>query len=104
MYTSLIDSENFDVDAQKIHQLVIDYLICCGYKEAAEQLCADAQIDFTIADTLEQRNNIRTSIVNGDLELALQQIEEVAPNLLQKNSKLHFKLLQQLLVELIRKK
>lgn len=92
------------VDTQKIHELVIDYLICCGYKEAAEKLCEDAQINFSAGGTLEQRNNIRTIIVNGDLELALKQIEEVAPNLLQQNPKLNFKLLQQLLVELIRKK
>lgn len=99
-----MDTNYYDVDSQKIHKLVIDYLICCGYKEAAELLCQDAQINFSIAGTLEQRNNIRTTIVSGDLESAINQIEEVAPNLLQHNPHLNFKLLQQLLVELIRKK
>jgi hypothetical protein len=55
-------------------------------------------------DTLEQRNSIRDAIISGDLETALKYINEIAPNLLSGNQKLHFKLLRQQLVELIRKK
>lgn len=99
---------NDDVDPKKIHDLVVDYLVCCGYKEAAETLCADANIKnkdiIPHANTLEQRNNIRTAIVNGELQESVNQIEAVAPTLLKMNSTLHFKLLRQQLVELIREK
>lgn len=98
-----------DVEPNKLHDLVVDYLICGGYYEAAQLLCEDAKIKYpeesTInVDTLEKRNAIRNSIVTGDLESTLVQIEELAPNLLSTNSELHFKLLRQQLVELIRKK
>lgn len=98
-----------DVEPNKLHDLVVDYLICCGYHEAAQLLCEDAKIKYPQesvinVDTLEKRNTIRNSIVTGDLESALAQIEELTPQLLSENSELHFKLLRQQLVELIRKK
>lgn len=70
------------MDPQKLHELVVDYLICEGYQEAAELLCADAQMKPASImentapnlESLEQRNNIRNAIVNGNLEEALKQV------------------------------
>uniref|UniRef100_A0A915DGZ7 CTLH domain-containing protein n=1 Tax=Ditylenchus dipsaci TaxID=166011 RepID=A0A915DGZ7_9BILA len=106
-YQSFMSSVSDDVDPVKLQELVVDYLICTGYQEAADQLCSEIPFpkeNTPSADSLEQRNNIRNSIVNGDLEGALQQIQELAPNLLEENGRLHFKLLRQQLIELIRKK
>lgn len=57
------------IDSKKIHELVVDYLVCEGYREAAELLCADAELKFPKEDVenLDRRNAIRNSIVNGDI-------------------------------------
>ena len=77
----------------------------------AELLVADADLPTpkppTVggtknSDTLEQRNAIRGAIIAGDLEVALKLVNELTPNLLSSSPKLHFKLLRQQLVELIR--
>lgn len=99
-----------DVAPQKLHDLVVDYLICEGYREAAEMLCADAEMKFPKPDeadnldTLEARNEIRNAIVNGEIETAMELINKIAPELLPNDTKLHFQLLRQQLVELIRRK
>lgn len=99
-----------DVSPQKLHDLVVDYLICEGYREAAELLCADAEMklpkpeEAENLDTLEARNEIRNAIVNGEIENATELINKLAPELLPSDKKLHFQLLRQQLVELIRRK
>ncbi|KAI1719575.1 glucose-induced degradation protein 8 like protein [Ditylenchus destructor] len=106
-YNNFMSSVSDDVDPQKLHELVLDYLVCSGYQEAAELLCAEMKYpkeNVPNVESLEQRNNIRNAIVSGELECALSQIEELAPNLLEQNGQLHFKLLRQQLIELIRKK
>lgn len=80
--------------------------------EAAELLCADAEMKLNTsgpssppsAESLEKRNQIRNHIVAGELEAAMREIEALAPELLRSDSRIHFKLLRQQLVELIRAK
>lgn len=55
-------------------------------------------------ETLNERSAIHNCIINGDIETAIRLIGEIAPNLLNSNQKLQFKLLRQQLVELIRNK
>lgn len=55
-------------------------------------------------DTLDQRNAIRNAVVQGDIESALNLVNGLTPTILENNPKLHFKLLRQQLVELIRNK
>ena len=109
-YSSFVEEGSDDFDPRKVHELVIDYLICNGYKESAELLCADAEMAFPSrncaisVDTLEKRDRIRHAIVSGDLESAITQIKVLSPQLLTTDTSLHFKLLRQQLVELIRDK
>ncbi len=56
------------------------------------------------AETLEKRNQIRNHIVSGEMEEAMRKIEALAPELLKSDERIHFKLLRQQLVELIRAK
>jgi len=109
-YNSFIDDVSEDLNPRKIHELVIDYLICNGYKEPAEFLRVDAEINFPSRetapnmDTLDERNAIRDAIVSGDLEGAIDKIKQLTPTFLATNTTMHFKLLRQQLVELIRNK
>nr|CAD2147948.1 unnamed protein product [Meloidogyne enterolobii] len=116
---------NEEYNSVKLHELVIEYLVFSGYKEAADLLIKDAELsppsdtnqlkkndlsDQKIlentknVDTLNERSAIHNCIINGDIETAIRLIGEIAPNLLNSNQKLQFKLLRQQLVELIRNK
>lgn len=112
-FNMFVGESSEDFDSVKLHELVVEYLIFSGYKEAAELLVKDADLPSPIqpvvaniknVDTLEQRNEIRNAIIIGDLETALKLINQITPNLLNSNQKLQFKLLRQQLVELIRNK
>uniref|UniRef100_A0A914EI91 CTLH domain-containing protein n=1 Tax=Acrobeloides nanus TaxID=290746 RepID=A0A914EI91_9BILA len=105
-FSTFLSTMHSEVDSKKVHELVVDYLICEGYREAAELLCVDADMKFPKEDVenLDRRNAIRNSIVNGDIALALEQINDVVPDLLKNNIKLNFQLIRQQLVEVIRNK
>ncbi|KIW90736.1 uncharacterized protein Z519_08519 [Cladophialophora bantiana CBS 173.52] len=81
----------------------MDYLITEGYPSAAEKFAAEANIqpkaDFSC---IQERVQIRESIHRGDLQAAIELINELNPELLDTDKKLHFSLLRLQLVELIR--
>jgi hypothetical protein len=102
---------------QDMNQLVMDFLVQEGYKEGALQFqkeagitgkytfhankhCA-ADIDFGLIDS---RNEVRVLIEAGKVEEATRKINEINPELLEKNSHLYFKLKKQQLIELIKAK
>ncbi|KAI3422076.1 Glucose-induced degradation complex subunit [Globodera pallida] len=112
-FNLFMDEASEDFDSNKLHELVVEYLVFSGYKEAAEMLVEDAELPSlnttAIAtsknvDTLEKRNAIRNAVISGSVESALFLVNEIAPTLLGNNATLHFKLLRQQLVELIRNK
>uniref|UniRef100_A0A7E4VTM6 LisH domain-containing protein n=1 Tax=Panagrellus redivivus TaxID=6233 RepID=A0A7E4VTM6_PANRE len=93
-------------DSEKTIGLVVDFFICEGYRETVEMLCAESTAEFTETEKqcLNKRYEIRTSIVNGEIAKAITQIQDYVPSLLADNPKVHFQLLRQQLVELIREK
>lgn len=93
-------------DSEKVIGLAVDFLICEGYREAAELLCSESKMEFPEKEKagLHKRYEIRTSIVNGDISRAVEQIQEYVPELLDSHPRVHFQLLRQQLVELIREK
>ncbi|KAL7073354.1 hypothetical protein ACQ4LE_006946 [Meloidogyne hapla] len=112
-FNNLFGDATEEFDSVKLHELVVEYLVFSGYKEAADLLIKDAELPppnpptletTKNVDTLNERSAIHNSIVNGDIETALNLIGVIAPTLLTSNQKLQFKLLRQQLVELIRNK
>ncbi|KAL2409764.1 hypothetical protein ABEF95_003205 [Exophiala dermatitidis] len=86
-----------------VNNLIMDYLITEGYPSAAEKFASEANIqpkaDFTF---IQERVQIRDSIYRGDLQAAIELINELNPELLDLDKRLHFSLLRLQLVELIR--
>ncbi|KAK5059817.1 hypothetical protein LTR84_009700 [Exophiala bonariae] len=86
-----------------VNNLIMDYLITEGYPSAAQKFAAEANIqpksDFS---DIQERVQIRESIHRGDLQVAIELINELNPDLLDTDKKLHFSLLRLQLVELIR--
>ena len=89
----------------EMNKMVMNFLILEGYKEAAicfsQEANLPAEIDWVLID---QRIVIRKLILDGLIEEAIKQINELNPEILDKNSSLLFELKKQQLIELIKAK
>ncbi|CAJ0950006.1 unnamed protein product, partial [Mesorhabditis belari] len=85
-------------------RVVLEFLINEGYKEAAEALCLDTGIELPKeeADYLDARVTIRAAIEEGRVDEAITKVNELCPQLLCENPTIHFLLMQQNLIEMIR--
>ncbi|GAA99923.1 uncharacterized protein L969DRAFT_59941 [Mixia osmundae IAM 14324] len=91
------------ISPDDLNRLVMDYLVVEGYKDAAQTFCRESgiapRIDF---DSIAERLHIRQAIQRGDIEEALQKVNDMNPEILDTNPELFFHLQQQRLIELIR--
>ncbi|KAJ5674231.1 hypothetical protein N7462_009670 [Penicillium macrosclerotiorum] len=86
-----------------INYLVMDYLITNGYPAAANKFAVEANIQLrTDSESIQERVDIRTAIHSGDIQAAVEKINELNPQILDEDPSLHFSLLRLQLVELIR--
>ncbi|KAJ5762156.1 uncharacterized protein N7511_005538 [Penicillium nucicola] len=86
-----------------INYLVMDYLITNGYPAAANKFAVEANIKLrTDLESIQERVEIRTAIYSGDIQSAVEKINELNPQILDEDPSLHFALLRLQLVELIR--
>ncbi|KAK9481357.1 CTLH/CRA C-terminal to lish motif domain-containing protein [Lipomyces japonicus] len=81
----------------------MNYLITEGYKSAADRFAQEANLSHTVAlDSISDRMQIRDAIHAGNVQGAIEKINELNPELLDANPELHFSLLRLQLIELIR--
>ncbi|KAF3904191.1 hypothetical protein AA313_de0210027 [Arthrobotrys entomopaga] len=86
-----------------MNTLVMNYLIIGGYPSAAVKFAQEANIDPQVdLESIHQRNRICTSIHEGNIQSAIEMINDSEPDLLQTHPRLHFALLRLQLIELIR--
>lgn len=86
-----------------INFVIMDYLINEGYPSAAAKFAKEANIrPYADTESIQQRVDIRNAIHAGDIQLAIERINELNPQILDTNAELHFSLLRLQLVELIR--
>uniref|UniRef100_A0A1I7XIG7 CTLH domain-containing protein n=1 Tax=Heterorhabditis bacteriophora TaxID=37862 RepID=A0A1I7XIG7_HETBA len=114
-------------NSQELGKLVVDYLISEGYREvllivysiknkdiglyilcyfqAAELLCNEAGLELPKNDikNLDARMSIRNAIIEGRLDDAIREVSELCPTLLEENREVRFHLMQQNLIEMIRR-
>lgn len=63
-----------------INHLVMDYLITNGYPAAANKFAVEANIQPKAdADTIQARVEIRTAIHSGNIQSAIERINELNP-------------------------
>ncbi|OIW32378.1 hypothetical protein CONLIGDRAFT_642100 [Coniochaeta ligniaria NRRL 30616] len=87
-----------------INSLILDYLMMEGYPKAAEKFSKEANLQEQQEDSeIAERREIQNAIHNGDIEVAIAGLNQLDPEILDKESRLHFSLLRLQLVELIRK-
>ncbi|KAI8988749.1 CTLH/CRA C-terminal to lish motif domain-containing protein [Pilobolus umbonatus] len=91
------------VNKQDLNQLVMNYLIVEGYKDAAEQFSSESGLAPTVdLQSIQERMDIRRAIQSGDIDTAIDLVNDLNPEILDTNPKLFFHLQQQRLIEYIR--
>ncbi|KAK0714791.1 CTLH/CRA C-terminal to lish motif domain-containing protein [Lasiosphaeris hirsuta] len=94
-----------DVKSPKsdINALILDYLTMEGYPKAAAKFSKEANLrPQQDGPLITARQEIKDAILNGNIEVAITALNELEPEILDKDPKLHFSLLRLQLVELIR--
>ncbi|KAL1597812.1 hypothetical protein SLS60_008299 [Paraconiothyrium brasiliense] len=84
--------------------LVMDYLISHGYPRTAAKFAKEAGVPTHLLEeeSIEARVEIRHAIHKGDIDTAINKINDLDPQILDKDPALHFALLRLQLIELIR--
>ncbi|CAG0880443.1 unnamed protein product [Darwinula stevensoni] len=94
----------FYVCRSDMNKLIMNYLITEGFREAAEKFQVEGGIKAPVlSGSMDDRIRVRDSIQNGYLQEARELLNQLHPELLDDNRLLRFHLLQQELIELIRK-
>jgi len=86
-----------------INTVIMDYLIKEGYPDSAQKFAVEANIkQRPDEESIRTRVDIRNAIHSGDIQSAIERINELNPEILDLDSSLHFALLRLQLIELIR--
>jgi len=86
-----------------INALILDYLTAEGYPSAADRFSKEANLKpLEQQDSVVIRDQIKHDIHLGNIQNAIEAINEVNPQILDSDSSLHFALLRLQLIELIR--
>ncbi|GAA5871236.1 hypothetical protein JCM8547_007232 [Rhodosporidiobolus lusitaniae] len=101
-----------NVTKDDLNLLVANYLFTEGYLSAAEHFSREAGFDTSTShagaaalgdvDSIKRRMDIRRAVLKGDVEDALEKVVDMDVEILDLDPSLHFHLLQQQLIELIR--
>ncbi|KAI5848239.1 CTLH/CRA C-terminal to lish motif domain-containing protein [Tricharina praecox] len=105
-YASDFERRVDEVNVSKSHlnHLVMNYLINEGYQKAAMNFAKEAGIQpHADMPAMDERINIRNDIHCGNIQLAIERINCLHPEILDTDPSLHFSLLRLQLIELIRK-
>lgn len=69
-----------DISGRDINYVIMDYLINEGYPSAAAKFAKEANIQPSVdSDAIQQRVDIRNAIHAGDVQLAIERINELNP-------------------------
>ncbi|KAG8365488.1 hypothetical protein BUALT_Bualt18G0110000 [Buddleja alternifolia] len=94
-----------DVKVRKedTNQLVMNFLVTEGYVDAAEKFRAESgtEPDIDLA-TITDRMAVKKAVQCGNVEDAIEKVNDLNPEILDTNPQLFFHLQQQRLIELIR--
>ncbi|KAI8926758.1 CTLH/CRA C-terminal to lish motif domain-containing protein [Entophlyctis helioformis] len=92
-----------NVSKDDLNKLIMNYLVIEGYKDAAEKFSVEAHIAPSVdLMSIQDRMNIRTAVQTGNIEAAIEKVNDLDPEILDTNPRLYFHLQQQKLIELIR--
>lgn len=94
---------NVKVRKEDMNKLVMNFLVTEGYVEAAEKfrLESGTEPDIDLA-TITDRMAVKKAVQSGNVEDAIEKVNDLNPEILDTNPQLFFHLQQQRMIELIR--
>ncbi|KAM0072602.1 putative transcription factor interactor and regulator LisH family [Helianthus debilis subsp. tardiflorus] len=93
-----------DVKIQKedMNKLVMNFLVTEGYVDAAEKFRMESGTEHIDLATITDRMAVKKAVQSGNVEDAIEKVNDLNPEILDTNPQLFFHLQQQRLIELIR--
>ncbi|KIW01934.1 uncharacterized protein PV09_06773 [Verruconis gallopava] len=87
-----------------INSVIMDYLIKEGYPDSARKFALEANIKQGARDeeAIRARVEVKNAIHSGQIQTAIERINELDPEILDLDAPLHFALLRLQLIEIIR--
>lgn len=100
----LARSKEVQVPKSVFNDMIMNYLIIHGYQSTAQKFSQEADMNPNVdLRSLGERRHIVRLIHDGDIKGAVEKINEVNPELLDRKPDLHFALLRLQLIELIKR-
>ncbi|KAF8370172.1 hypothetical protein HHK36_003743 [Tetracentron sinense] len=94
---------NVKIRKEDMNKLVMNFLVTEGYVEAAEKFCMESGTEHIDLATIKDRMAVKKAVQCGNVEDAIERVNDLNPEILDTNPQLFFHLQQQRLIELIRK-
>ncbi|KAJ6825478.1 glucose-induced degradation protein 8-like protein isoform X1 [Iris pallida] len=86
-----------------MNKLVMNFLVTEGYVDAALKFQAESGTESDIdLETIKDRMTVKKAVQSGNVEDAIERVNDLNPEILDTNPQLYFHLQQQRLIELIR--
>ncbi|XP_017603218.1 protein GID8 homolog isoform X2 [Gossypium arboreum] len=93
---------NVKIRKEDMNKLVMNFLVTEGYVEAAEKFRMESGTHHIDLATITDRMAVKKAVQCGNVEDAIEKINDLNPEILDTNPQLFFQLQQQRLIELIR--
>ncbi|KAL9249925.1 GID8-like protein [Drosera capensis] len=87
---------------EDMNKLVINFLVTEGYVEAAEKFQMESGTEHIDLATISDRMAVKKAVQSGNVEDAIEKVNDLNPEILDTNPQLFFHLQQQRMIELIR--
>ncbi|KAH9411945.1 hypothetical protein HK407_02g03910 [Ordospora pajunii] len=85
---------------QNLNELVLEYLDCEGMGDVAVEFANDVGISFAKSSSLSQRTEIRNEIESGDIDTAISRINDINPEIIDRNTNMYYFLMEHKACEL----
>ncbi|PNH10466.1 Glucose-induced degradation protein 8 [Tetrabaena socialis] len=91
------------VPKEDMNRLIMNFLVTEGYVEAARMFEQESSTPPGVnLDAITDRMEVRRALQSGDVESAMEKVNDLDPEILESQPDLFFHLQQQRLIELIR--
>ncbi|XP_055353996.1 glucose-induced degradation protein 8 homolog [Paramacrobiotus metropolitanus] len=97
--------EGEHIPRSDLNQIVLDYLICAGHKDAAVKFSREASIPMPVEpSTMDDRVKVLDTAHEGKMAECMKLLQECNPELLEQNPEIYLTMMKQMLIELIRER
>ncbi|KAL8143904.1 hypothetical protein V2J09_016936 [Rumex salicifolius] len=94
---------NVKIRKEDMNKLVMNFLVTEGYVDAAEKFRMESGTEHIDLATITDRMAVKKAVQCGNIEDAIEKVNDLNPEILDTNPQLFFHLQRQRMIELIRK-